>query len=177
MEENNIAGFKPVYVFDVTQTEGKELPDIAKEIATSSDLSQELILRLHEIAAEKGIEVSFYQDGHGDAKGYYNPIIKEIGLKDAAKDQQAKTFLHELAHALTQAEKTNYKEGEIIAEGTAFIVAAHFGLDTSNYSFEYVAAWASRAKADALKRVAKTIQKTANELIQLLQAKEKLLVR
>ncbi len=176
-EETVLNGFKPVHVFDISQTEGEELPEIAVEIMTSSHIAQEMIPKLHEISSEKGIQIVYFQNRPDEAMGYYAPQTNEIGLKEASADQQAKTFIHELAHALTHTEEANYQEGELIAEGTAFIVSAHFGLDTSSYSFEYVAAWASRAKKDALKKVARTIQKTANQLIQELETqKEKIAV-
>ncbi len=176
-QETVLNGFKPVYVFDISQTEGEELPEIAKEIMTSSHIAQKMIPKLHEIASERGIQIVYFQDRPDEAMGYYAPQTNEIGLKEASADQQAKTFLHELAHALTYKEAANYQEGELIAEGTAFIVATHFGLDASSYSFEYVAAWASRAKKNALKKVARTIQKTANQLIQELETqKEKIVV-
>ncbi len=177
MEESVLYGFKPVYVFDISQTEGKDLPEIAKEITTSSQVAQEMIPKLHEIASKKDIKIVYFQGRPDEAMGYYAPQTNEIGLIEASADQQAKTYIHELAHALTYTEDANYQEGELIAEGTAFIVAAHFGLDTSSYSFEYVAAWASRAEKDALKKVARTIQKTANHFIQEMETKkEKILV-
>ncbi len=173
-EKSILAGFRVVHVFDLSQTEGEDLPKIAKELETSSVLAEELILKLHDIAGEKGIKVISYPGGHNGANGYYNFVKQEIGLKEAGTDQQAKTFIHEIAHALTHGKVENYQEGEIVAEGTAFIVSSYFGLDTGSYSFEYVAAWASRAEKDAIKKVANTIQRTADLLIRQLQ-KEKAL--
>lgn len=180
-EKKYLTGFKPVHVFDVSQTEGKELPEIAKELESESEIAKNLYDDLLDIAEEMNLEVTRYDASKKRANGYFNPKDYEIGIKEAAIDQMVKTFIHELAHALTKDYLYSYEQGEIIAEGTAFIVASHFGLDTSDYSFEYVAAWASRQirptkneknKLDPLKQTTDTIQKTASKLIDKLSKKE-----
>ena len=166
-EKQVLVAFKVVNVFDVAQTDGKELPDICKEIRTSSEVADQIIDGLFQVAKEKGIPVETYETG--DAHGWYQPREHRIGLKNAAADQFAKTFLHEMAHAMTWEKGQAYAEGELIAEGTAYVVAQYFGLESGSYSFEYVAAWASRAEAEALKKVASTIQKTSDALINRLE--------
>lgn len=162
-----LVAFRVVNVFDVSQTDGKDLPDICEEIRTSSEVADQIIDGLYQVAKEKGIPVDTYEIG--DSHGWYSPMEHKIGLKNAAADQFAKTFLHEMAHAMTWENGQEYAEGELIAEGTAYVVAQYFGLETGSYSFEYVAAWASRAEAEALKKVASTIQKAAETLINRLE--------
>ena len=181
-EEQYISGFRTVYVFDVRQTEGDELPELAREMEGNSLEAAALVDKLYLIADNLGLRVITYTEGHRGAMGYFNPVKQEIGLKHSSQDQMAKTLLHELAHVLTKNPDYTYQQGEIIAEGTAFVVATYFGLDTSNYSFEYVAGWSSRqerpakgekGKVDPLKQTATIIQQTAKQLIQMLEKKSK----
>ena len=110
-----------------------------------------------------------FESWEGLAKGYYNRTSDEIVIKDGMSESQTlKTALHETAHSILHADKKNPKDPatkEIEAESVAFIVCNHFGIDTSDYSFAYLASWSSSKELPELRASLKTIQTTAHELI------------
>lgn len=138
-------------VFDVSQTSGEPLPELAKEL--QGDVADPDLFEAVKQSAPAGIavEIGYVQ---GDAKGYYSPAEHEIRVREGMSEMQTlKTLIHETAHAYIhdpermQEEGTSFSqvEREIQAESCAYTVAAHFGLDTSEYSFPYVASWAGDA--------------------------------
>lgn len=164
-----IYGFKYVNVFDVAQTTGKDLPTLVEVITT--DTKGAYVKKLERIATEEGITYNYVKGTK--SYGSYTPATRTIEIKATiAKDHQVKTWIHELAHHYTHTASQNYSAGEVIAESVAYVVANHIGLDTSNYSFGYVASWSLGKDTTILKSVADTIQKTAKLLIDKLEAKE-----
>ena len=167
-EPQAVTRFRVVTVFDISQTEGADLPQHpCQELTTASERGRWLYAKLLDIAKAEGITVSD-RTTLARANGVFVPGANMIGLKmGLAMDQKAKTLCHELAHALLH--RVSGKppvEQEAEAEGTAFVVAAWAGLDTAAYSFGYVADWAGREDGPALvRRVAGTIQKTAAAII------------
>ena len=167
-EAQPVTRFRVVTVFDYSQTEGEPLAQHpCQELTTDSERGRWLYARLLDIAKAEGIEVSD-RTTLAHANGVFVPGANLIGLKmGLSHDHKAKTLCHELAHALLH--RTTGKpraEQEAEAEGTAFVVAAWVGLDTSAYSFGYVADWASQKDGPALvRRVGATIQKTAAAII------------
>ncbi len=139
--------FKKVYVFDVSQTSGKEIPDPVQELQGEIDADKKEAM-LKALSRATGIDITF-EDIKGGAKGYYSPsenkIVVQSGMSDA---QTLKTAIHESAHKLLHdpdlkidTVQSPRSEKEVQAESTAFIVAERFGLDTSDYSFPYIASW------------------------------------
>ncbi len=169
-----LRGFRPVYVFDIEQTDGKELPKLVENLQGNSEVAEWLMDRLHGLAEAEGLSVGSCA---GRANGSYNPVDKKIAIKEGARDQMAKTFIHEMAHHYSHEPEMDRAQSEVIAEGSAYIVSSHFGLDTGEYSFGYVAGWAVQYDLHALKQTARLIQQTANKIIKGLEAEQKLLRR
>jgi len=155
--------FKVVYVFDLSQTEGKPLPEFEVPVLTG-EANEELFGKVMTLAKAQGLEVSFesrpYQDP--SIKGQY--IGKSIWVKpDEPRAQQLKTLLHEVAHYYSEGVfQIPRRDAETIAESAAFAIGAHFGFDTGVRSFPYVALWAQDKKVleqnlENIRRVVSTI--------------------
>ena len=141
------AYFKVVYVFDLQQTEGKELPEFEVPVLTG-EANEDLFAKVIALAKAQRLEVSFeprpYQDP--SIKGQYSG--KSIWVKpDEPRAQQLKTLLHEVAHYYSEGVfQIPRRDAETIAESAAFAIGAHFGFDTGVRSFPYVALWAQDKK-------------------------------
>ncbi len=162
--------FKTVYVFDVSQTDGKELPEPVSELTGDVDAeSKEAIFAA--IRKVTGIDVEF-QDIRGGSKGYYSPASDKIVIKTGMSDAQTlKTVFHEAAHKLLHDPKSEIvtvksprNEKEVQAESVAFMVAEKFGIDTSEYSFPYIASWSEGKQLEQLKNALQEIQSAAKQI-------------
>ena len=155
--------FKVVYVFDVSQTEGKPLPEFEIPILTG-EANEELFTKLLSLMKSRSVSVSF------ESRLYLTPEVKgqygSTGIwvrPEEPRAQQLKTLLHEVAHYYSEGVlRIPRKDAETIAESAAFVVGAHFGFDTGVRSFPYVALWAQDKKVleqnlTAIRRVATTI--------------------
>lgn len=170
----SITRYRPVNVFDVSQTEGDKIPSIIDELKGSSDVSMALIESINEISK---IPVLFKTKEEDPslitAKGYfqYGENGKFIVVnKDLEVNQQAKTLVHEFAHSLLhENSKKDRKIKEIEAESLAFVVSDHFGLDTGDYSFGYIQTWAKVKTNKELKTVLEEIQEHADKLIEMIE--------
>lgn len=138
-------GFRVAYVFDISQTIGKPLPKAVQELSGSVEEYPDL-----QTAVREACPVSVvFGPIDGPANGYYSPVEQEVRVREGMSELQSlKTMIHETAHARLHAIGSSGAEfarddKEIQAESVAFIVSAHYGLDTSEYSFPYVAHWAS----------------------------------
>ncbi len=162
--------FKVVYVFDVKQTEGEELP-IMEVPTLTGEVSEALWQRLLDYAASQQVPVSFEsQPGlRPDIKGSFDPLKKEIWIKpDESRAQQAKTLTHELAHHDTEPQPgISRGDHETIAESVAFAVCAHFGFDTGVRSFPYVALWAK--DMEVLRRNLAAVTKVTTGMIDAME--------
>ncbi|MDO9334110.1 MAG: ArdC family protein, partial [Dehalococcoidales bacterium] len=160
--------FKVVYVFDVSQTEGKPLPELKVPVLTG-EANEDLFVRLLGLAKIKGLEVSFKSrpDQDPDIKGSYLP--KSIWVRpEESRAQQLKTFLHEVGHYFSEGVfGLPRRVAETIAESAAFAVGAHFGFDTGTRSFPYVALWAKEEKV--LKENLESIRKVTKTMIDSLE--------
>lgn len=163
-------GFKVAHVFDISQTEGEELPSITAHELTGdvNDFSKLMkALRLN-----CPVPISF-KDIEGSAKGYYNDAEKEIVLKSSMSQMQTiKTLIHEIAHQRLHSRDAVGKDAhvdrrtmEVEAESIAFTVCKRYGLDTDEYSFGYIAGWSSGKDAKELKTSLERIRSTADEII------------
>lgn len=168
--------FKTVSVFDISDTNGKELPKLCEELkgeAKHLDIVKEVTKEL------TGIEV-VYENIKGGAKGYFAPLKNKIAIKNGlSKLHEEKTIIHELSHALLhsnmKADGITRSAAETQAEATAYVVCQKFGLDTGNYSFPYLTSWASNAELVDLKESLKVIQQTSMLIIDKIEEKLKVL--
>ena len=173
-KEITIPAFKVVSVFDVSQTEGKELPDIAVDMLTGD------VERFKDVfaALEKTSPVPIgFEKIAGNSHGYYHLEEKRIAIDEGMSELQTiKTAIHEIAHAKLhdidpnapkeeRAGRPDRRTREVQAESVAYAVCQHYGLDTSDYSFGYVAGWSSGRELDELKSSLETIRSTAAEII------------
>lgn len=162
--------FRKAYVFDVSQTEGKELPGLVSEL--SGDFGADRMEAVFK-GLEKATKIEIHKgEIEGGARGFYSPSEDTIVIQDGMSDAQTlKTAFHECAHKLlhdpsleTAASQSERNEREVQAESTAFIVAERLGLDTSEYSFPYIASWSDGKQLDFLTKVLEDIQRAAKKL-------------
>ena len=173
-KEITIPAFKVVSVFDVSQTEGKELPDIAVDMLTGDvECFKDVFAALEKTSP---VPIGF-EKIEGNSHGYYHLEEKRIAIDEGMSELQTiKTAIHEIAHAKLhdidpnapkeeQAGRPDRRTREVQAESVAYTVCQHYGLDTSDYSFGYVAGWSSGRELDELKSSLETIRSTAAEII------------
>ena len=172
-KEITVPAFKVVTVFDISQTEGKEFPDLSvKPLLADVEQYEDFFAALEKASP---VPIAFEQIGSG-ANGYFSLTDKRIAIKEGVSELQAvKTAIHEIAHAKLhdvdlnappeQQNRVDRHTREVQAESVAYTVCQHFGLDTSDYSFGYVAGWSSGKEMTELKASLETIQATAKELI------------
>ena len=173
-KEITIPAYKVVSVFDVSQTEGKELPDIAVDKLTG-DVER---YRDFFAALEKTSPVPIgFEQIPGSSHGYYHLEDKRIAIQEGMSELQTlKTAIHEIAHAKLhdidlnapeneQQPRVDRRTREVEAESVAYTVCQHYGLDTSDYSFGYVAGWSSGRELSELKSSLETIRSAAAEII------------
>lgn len=165
-KEISYASFKAISIFDYSQTEGKPLPELAKELQGEIPDYMVLMESIREVAPAPIRFDSWEQS----KKGHYDLANKEIVIKSGMSDlQTVKTAIHETAHSILHKDQAHVKDSatmEVEAESVAFVVCQHLGLDTSDYSFGYLAGWSSNKKLPEMKSSLQTIQKTAHELIE-----------
>ena len=176
--------FKVVSVFDVSQTDGKELPDIAVDELTGSVENYAAFFE----ALKQGSPVPIsFEDIPGGAKGYFSHVENRIAIQEGMSEiQTVKTAIHEIAHAKLHAIKPDEKVApeerkdrhikEVEAESVAYTVCQRYGIETSDYSFGYIAGWSSDKETKELKGSLETIRSTAAEMIESIDAKLKVLL-
>ena len=176
--------FKVVSVFDVSQTDGKELPDIIVDELKGTVENYEAFFDA--LRQESPVPISF-EDIPGGAKGFFSPVESRIAIqKSMSEIQTVKTAIHEIAHAKLHAVKPDEKAApedkkdrhtkEVEAESVAYTVCQRYGIETSDYSFGYIAGWSSGKETKELKSSLDTIRKTAAEMIEGIDAKLKVLL-
>ena len=163
--------FKVATVFDVSQTEGKELPSIGVSELSGNVAEYECFFEALKRSCPTGIDFEEIDSG---AKGFYDPgadrIVVQSGMSEV---QTAKTLIHEMTHqilhskeALKDLEETKTRRTkEVEAESVAYTICQHYGIDTSDYSFAYVAGWSAGKETEELRTSLETIRKTADDLI------------
>ena len=169
--EITIPAFRAVSVFDVAQTDGKPIPELAaKELLSDVEGYQDMI-RAVEAISPVPIEL---EEIAGDSKGYYDREAKRIAVQENMSESQTlKTMIHEVAHSKLHSKEVEQDEQmkkdrntkEVEAESIAYTVCQHFGIDTSDYSFGYIAGWSSGRDTKELRSSMDTIRRTASELI------------
>lgn len=169
--EITIPAFRAVSVFDISQTDGKPIPELtAKELLSDVEGYQDMI-RAVEAISPVPIEL---EEIAGDSKGYYDREAKRIAVQENMSESQTlKTMIHEVAHSKLHSKEVEQDEQmrkdrntkEVEAESVAYTVCQHFGVDTSDYSFGYIAGWSSGRDTKELRSSMDTIRRTASELI------------
>ncbi len=168
--EVTIRAFKVVKTFDLAQTDGKELPTIGpSELVGSIEGYPKILQALQDISP---VPVSFEMIG-GEAKGFYHLEDKKIVVQDGMSEVQTiKTLLHEMAHqklhdkdAVPEAKDITRSGKEVEAESVAYVVCQHYGINTSDYSFSYVAGWSEGKETPELKASLDKIRQTASDFI------------
>ena len=172
--EMTVNAFKVTGVFDISQTDGKELPSICEKLNGSYKDYDSFVDVIKSISP---VPVSI-EKIDSSANGYYSPIDKRIVVKEGLSEQQTlKTMIHEISHALLHnpenVQESNRRTWEVQAESIAYTVCQHFGLDSSDYSFGYIASWSSGKDIKELKASLNTIQNTASEIISKIEQKQK----
>ena len=172
-KEIKIPAYKVVSVFDVSQTEGKELPDIAvDELTGDVDRYKDFFAALEKTSP---VPIAF-ENIEGGSHGYYHLEDKRIAINEGMSELQTlKTAIHEIAHAKLhdidlnapkdEQPRVDRRTREVEAESVAYTVCQHYGLDTSDYSFGYVAGWSSGRELSELKSSLETIRSAAAEII------------
>ncbi len=170
--EVTIPAFRAVSVFDVSQTDGKPIPELeAQELLSTVEGYEDFVQALMNVSP---VPVSF-EEIPGDSKGYFDTVEKRIAVQENMSESQTlKTMVHEVAHSMLHDKEVNQSMDvpakdrntkEVEAESVAFTVCQHFGIDTSEYSFGYIAGWSSGRDMKELKNSLDTIRRTASELI------------
>ncbi len=172
--EVTIPAFRAVSVFDVSQTDGKPIPELeAQELLSTVEGYEDFVQALMNVAP---VPIGF-EDIPGDSKGYFHTEEKRIAVQENMSESQTlKTMVHEVAHSMLHNKEINRDDlmeapakdrntKEVEAESVAYTVCKHFGIDTSDYSFGYIAGWSSGKDMKELKSSLDTIRKTASELI------------
>lgn len=170
--EVTIPAFRAVSVFDVSQTDGKPIPELeVNELLSTVEGYEDFVQALMNISP---VPIAF-EDIPGDSKGYFSTAEKRIAVQENMSESQTlKTMVHEVAHSMLHDKEVNQSMDipvkdrntkEVEAESVAFTVCQHFGIDTSDYSFGYIAGWSSGRNMKELKSSLDTIRKTASELI------------
>ena len=166
--------FRPVYVFDVSQTSGDPIPTLASELNETVDSFEEM----------KGILISIspvpvtFEVISGGANGYYSPTAGKIVVDERLPQlQMLKTMIHEIAHATlghgSKEDKWDRQTKEVQAESVAYWVSQMIGLDTSDYSFGYISGWSKDKEVSELKESLDVIKQTADKISSSIEEKFK----
>ena len=177
--------FGLVPVFDVSQTEGKEMPKAAEVKEQLTDLDYANLYRaLMAIAKENDVSIRF-EEMENNKHGYYSVPENQIVLRsnEMNKAQIIKTFLHEMAHAELhhadnpQKENLTRSTAELQAESVAYVVSSYYGIDTSEYSFNYLSRWSAdketladlEAQLDIVQQEAKSLMVRMDQALEQLR--------
>jgi antirestriction protein ArdC len=159
----NAVGFKIGHVFDISQVDG-DMPTLADELTDNPDNLNDIIEKL---IASSPVPVTYDKRlTKNNGNGYYDMETKSIALRAGMSSLQTfKTLVHEIAHSIMHDKKYPDRKAEVEAESVAFVVCSTLGLDTSNYSFEYIASWSSDKELKELKASLSVIERTSRKLL------------
>jgi len=176
-ERWRVTGFGLGSVFDISSTDGEPLPEppAITESHEVTDVSREVNKRLSRYLIDQGLLLES-KDFPGHAHGFWNPTKNQIVIRqnkdvDPLNISKTKTLLHEGAHALANHQNADERQdAEVVAESAAYVAFSHFGVDTANYSFSYVAGWGQDAQR--LRKNLGEVQKISNVLISAIEGTE-----
>ena len=179
-KEIQVPTFKVTSVFDVSQTEGEPIPTIATQLEGNIETYEKFFRTLKEISP---VPITLEPIDSG-ANGFFNPVENRIVVKDSLSEMQTiKTTIHEIAHSILHALPEKGEDGvtvddrpdsrtkEVQAESIAYTVCQRFGIDTSDYSFGYIAGWSSGQETKELKASLEVIRETASDIIEKIEEK------
>ena len=157
--------FRPVYVFDISQTSGDPVPSLASELKENVDSFDDLRDVLISVSP---VSVSF-EKIRGSANGYFSPSSKKIVIEESLPQlQMIKTMIHEIAHPTrghgSKEDKDSRNAKEVQAESVAYWVSQMLGLDTSDYSFGYISGWSKDKEVSELKDNLEKIKEAADKI-------------
>jgi antirestriction protein ArdC len=160
-EDEILRGFRVGYVFDISQTDGKPIPELVKTLpqtATGETLYPKF----------KGLSPVPVSEEDIQINGYYHIEEKRIVIKqDLTPDQKAKTVVHEIAHATMHLKgldkNLSREEQELVAESVAFVVCGEYGLDSSEYTFGYLSSW--KGDEGKMQEIGAVVQNVAREVV------------
>lgn len=166
--------FRPVYVFDVSQTDGDPLPTLATELDAKVDSFEELKNIFQSISP---VPISF-EEIAGEVNGFYSPKDERIVIDNRLPElQMLKTMIHEIAHATlghgSKEDKWDRETKEVQAESVAYLVTQMIGLDTAEYSFGYISGWSKDREVSELKENLDVIKQAADKISALIEEKLK----
>lgn len=166
-----VRGFGVGYVFDISQTDGDALPEatFVSETFSTHQESERLKNALADFIRAHDATMTITESG---TRGYWDPARREIGLRsDLDGVSCLKTLAHETAHMLADHRGgADQNDAEDVAESAAYVTLAHFGIDTSDYSFGYVAGWAK--DMTVVKRNLSDVQQIAHQMIEAMEGTE-----
>ena len=169
--EKRVTGFRAVTVFDISQTEGEELPlSLCQAVNTEV---QDYDRFLQALLLVSPVPVVFEEITTG-ANGFFRPIDRDIHIRTGmAQAQTIRTLLHEISHALLHAslsasDMVSGMKREVEAESVSYAVCSYYGIRTDSYSFGYIAGWSESQELSGLRQSLETIRKTAEHLIRLI---------
>lgn len=174
--QTTIPAYKVTTIFDISQTQGKDLPEITTELKGDVREYEKFFEALKQVSPVP-IEIQNIRNG---AKGFYHLEEKQIVIREGMSEMQnIKTAIHEISHAMlhdkeTGIEKDNLPDRrtkEVEAESVAYTVCQHYGIETSDYSFGYVAGWSSGRELEELRKSMNTIRGTAADIIKQIDGK------
>lgn len=164
--------YRAVHVFDISQTDGEDLPEICNQLKDGDDMTKckNLFHKLMD-AAPVPVEIKEIQ---GTANGYYSHLDKKIVIaRGLSSKQNLKTLIHEIGHAIMHNkedgtdQEADRNTKEVQAESVAYTVCNALGIDSSDYSFGYIAGWSAGKELKELKASLDTIQKTSKKILGL----------
>ena len=165
-EEKMYMRYRAVSVFDISQTDGADVPEISHKLTGNVEQFEQTKNNLIKIAPVPVKFSSFV----GEANGYYDG--KNIVVKNGMSEQQTvKTLVHEIAHSMMHGEDGEAKDAdrstkELQAESVAYIVCNHIGIDASDYTFGYIAGWSKEHDVKQLQQNLVLIGNTATKIIE-----------
>ncbi len=173
ISERRLAGFRQATVFDISQTEGRDIP-----VSLAAELNQKV--RSYESFLRTLVLISpvpvYFQKIESGARGFYRPLDGDIFINEGMPQAQTvKTLLHEIAHALLHSrDLCNDRESrlrrEIEAESVAYAVSSYYGIDTKEYSFGYIAGWSKDRELNELKNSLDTIREAVGKMIDMISS-------
>lgn len=175
--EKRLVGFRTVNVFDVSQTEGEELPEVLHLL--TGDEYRGYIDAFEGIAKTLGFTVEY--ENIGETNGSMNPITKTITINSNRDDnQKVKTWAHELGHAILHGDvenvaaiQTDRALKELEAESVAYVVCQSIGMDSGDYSFGYLTVWGMRAETKDKSKFLESVNKGSGKIIEMLEEGKK----